>query len=96
MVAAAGRRGRRGRRSTPSPGPTVDAAAIAEATREVPVQVNGKLRDKVIVPSDLTRRGARGAALAAPRIAALLAGRTPGSRHPGRRRQLVNIVLRDG
>ncbi|HJW21960.1 MAG TPA: leucine--tRNA ligase, partial [Candidatus Limnocylindrales bacterium] len=32
--------------------PDVDAAAAAEATREVPIQVNGKLRDRIVVPSD--------------------------------------------
>ena len=31
------------------PWPDVDLAATAEATREIPVQVNGKLRDKVTV-----------------------------------------------
>ena len=30
--------------------PEVDETAIVEATREVPIQVNGKLRDKVTVP----------------------------------------------
>ena len=34
--------------------PIVDAAAVVESTREIPVQVNGKLRDKVTVPADAT------------------------------------------
>ena len=33
--------------------PEVDASAVVEATREVPVQVNGKVRDRIIVPTDL-------------------------------------------
>src|SRR4029079_2034600 len=32
--------------------PEVDPAAVAESTREIPVQVNGKLRDRVTVPAD--------------------------------------------
>src|ERR687897_224769 len=33
-------------------GPEVDPSAIVESTREVPVQVNGKLRARVTVPAD--------------------------------------------
>src|SRR5206468_8219885 len=29
--------------------PAVDESAVREATREVPIQINGKLRDKVVV-----------------------------------------------
>ena len=29
--------------------PEVDPSAVVESTREIPVQVNGKLRDKVVV-----------------------------------------------
>ena len=47
-------------RSTPRPGPSVDPAAVVEATREIPVQVNGKLRDKVVVAADATHRRHRG------------------------------------
>ena len=36
------------------PGPRSTRAAVVEATREIPVQVNGKLRDKVTVPTDAT------------------------------------------
>ena len=32
--------------------PEVDPAAVVESTREIPVQVNGKLRDKVVVAAD--------------------------------------------
>jgi leucyl-tRNA synthetase len=34
------------------PWPTYDAAKLAESTLELPVQVNGKLRDKITVPAD--------------------------------------------
>jgi len=34
------------------PWPSYDAAKLTESTMELPVQVNGKLRDKITVPSD--------------------------------------------
>ena len=43
-----------------SPGPTFDEAAAQEDTVEVPVQVNGNLRGKIVVPA-----GADAAALEA-------------------------------
>ena len=46
--------------------PEVDVAATAEATREVPIQVNGKLRDKLTVPADMTGPDLEAAALAQP------------------------------
>ena len=77
--------------------PEVDAAATAEATREVPVQVNGKLRDKLTVAADADQATSRGArpwpARRSPRI---LAGRTPDRVIQAGGGKLVNIVLRDG
>ena len=35
--------------------PEVDPSAVVESTREIPVQVNGKLRDKVVVAVDVIR-----------------------------------------
>ena len=70
-------------------------AATAEATREVPVQVNGKLRDKLTVPADTTGPALEAAALASPKIAAILAGRTPDKVILAGGGKLVNIVLRD-
>ena len=71
-----------------------DEAAAAVSVREVPVQVNGKLRDKVIVAADADQATIEREALAAPRIAALLDGRTP-DRVIYAGGKLVNIVLRD-
>jgi leucyl-tRNA synthetase len=76
--------------------PTVDETATVEATREVPIQVNGKLRDKVIVATDADVATIEAAALAAPRIVALLDGRTPDKVITPGGGKLVNIVLRDG
>ena len=70
-------------------------AATAESTREVPVQVNGKLRDKIVVATDADQATVEAAALAAPRIAAILAGRTPDKVIAPGGGKLVNIVLRD-
>ncbi|HLO34525.1 MAG TPA: leucine--tRNA ligase, partial [Candidatus Deferrimicrobium sp.] len=75
--------------------PAVDAAAVVEATREVPVQVNGRLRDKVVVPADIDPAGLEAAALASERIQALLAGRTPMKVIQAGGGRLVNIVVRD-
>ena len=57
--------------------PELDVAATAEATREIPVQVNGKLRDKVIVASDASVEEIEAAVLARERIREILAGREP-------------------
>ena len=74
--------------------PTVDEAAAAVSVREVPIQVNGKLRDKVIVAADADQATIEREALAAPKIAAILDGRQPDRIiHAGGK--LVNIVLRD-
>jgi leucyl-tRNA synthetase len=76
------------------PWPEVDEAAAAEETREVPIQVNGKLRDKVTVPVAIEPAELERLALAQPRVAALLAGRTP-ERVVNAGGRLVNIVVRD-
>ena len=75
--------------------PEVDVAATAEATREVPVQVNGKLRDKLTVPAAVQGPDLEAAALASPKIAAILAGRTPDKVISAGGGKLINIVIRD-
>jgi leucyl-tRNA synthetase len=74
------------------PWPTFDDSLLKEDAIEVPVQVNGKLRGKVIVPADVDENALKQAAFADERIAALLTGKkirkviiVP--------RKLVNIVL---
>jgi leucyl-tRNA synthetase len=75
--------------------PEVDASAIVEATREVPVQINGKLRDKVVVPADISDAELDAAVLASERVRSILAGREPTRViHAGGGR-LVNIVVAD-
>ncbi len=75
------------------PWPEVDASAILEETREIPVQVNGKLRDRVVVPTGTSEADLEAIILARPRVVELLAGRSPDRViHAGGR--LVNIVIR--
>ncbi len=74
--------------------PDVDPAAVAEQTREVPVQVNGKLRDKVVVPSDVSDTELERLVLAAPKVVAALAGRTPDRVIVAGGGRLVNLVVR--
>jgi leucyl-tRNA synthetase len=74
--------------------PEFDPSAAVESTREVPIQINGKLRDKLTVPASTEAGALEGLALASPKIAAILAGRTPDRViSPGGK--LVNIVIRD-
>jgi leucyl-tRNA synthetase len=75
--------------------PEVDPAAVVEATREVPVQVNGKLRDKVIVAADVSSDALEAAALASERVRSILAGRAPDRVIVAGGGRLVNVVVRD-
>jgi leucyl-tRNA synthetase len=75
--------------------PVVDLAAVAESTREVPVQINGKVRDRIVVPAAADAAAIEAAVLASPRIQQLLDGRAPDRIiHAGGGR-LVNLVVRD-
>jgi leucyl-tRNA synthetase len=76
------------------PWPDADLTAIVEATREVPIQVNGKLRDRVEVPAGIAESELEAVVLSRPKVQAALAGRTPDRIvHAGGGR-LVNIVVR--
>jgi leucyl-tRNA synthetase len=75
--------------------PEVDATAVVEATREVPVQVNGKLRDRIVVAADVSGDDLERLALESPRIAAILAGRAPTKVIQAGGGRLVNIVVRE-
>jgi leucyl-tRNA synthetase len=49
---------------------------LVESTLEIPVQINGKLRDRIIVPADATQQQIEGAALAAEKVKPLLEGKS--------------------
>ncbi len=75
------------------PWPDVDEDAAAESEREVPVQVNGKLRDKVVVPVGIAEAELEAIVLGRPKIVAALDGRKPLKViHAGGK--LVNVVVR--
>src|SRR4051794_29554316 len=75
--------------------PEVDPSAIVEATREVPVQINGKLRDRITVPADMSSADLERAALDSERIRAILAGRAPTRIILAGGGRLVNVVVAD-
>jgi leucyl-tRNA synthetase len=58
------------------PWPKFDPALLVEDTLEIPVQVNGKLRDKIIVPAAATQEEIEAAALKAEKAQPFLAGKT--------------------
>ncbi len=74
------------------PWPVADPALTAAATVELIVQVNGKLRDRLTLSAPLDAATAQAAALASPKVAPILAGRTPRQiiYVPGR---VVNVVV---
>ncbi len=73
--------------------PAADAAVAAEEMVEIPVQINGKLRGRVMAPPDATREDLERAALADEKVKKLLEGRTVAKVIvvPGR---LVNIAVK--
>jgi leucyl-tRNA synthetase len=74
------------------PWPEVDKAATKEEEITLIVQVNGKLRDRLTVPANISEEEARQAALDSENVAKYLEGKTPKKviYVPGR---LVNIVV---
>ena len=73
--------------------PQYDASAMVQAEVEIVLQINGKVRDKLVVAAELGREEMQKAALAQPRVQELTAGKTivkticvPG--------KLVNIVVK--
>jgi leucyl-tRNA synthetase len=74
--------------------PVLDESAAAESTREVPVQVNGKLRDKVVVPVDIDAAELERLVLASPKVVALLGGAAPDRVILAGGGKLVNLVVK--
>jgi leucyl-tRNA synthetase len=72
--------------------PEADLDAAAEDAIELVVQINGKVRDKIVVPANVTEETAKARALANEKVQATLNGGMPRKviYVPGR---LVNIVL---
>jgi len=57
--------------------PVADARLLVSDTVQLPVQVNGKLRDQIEMPAGASEDAIRAAALAAPNVQKHLAGRAP-------------------
>jgi leucyl-tRNA synthetase len=74
------------------PFPTADERYLVEDTVEYPIQVNGKVRSRIVVPAAADRDEVRAAALADEKIVELTGGAEPKKVVvvPGR---LVNVVL---
>ena len=74
------------------PWPEVDHAATEEEEITLIVQVNGKLRDRLTVPADISDEDAKHAALDSDNVTPYLEGKAPKKviYVPGR---LVNIVV---
>jgi leucyl-tRNA synthetase len=72
--------------------PKYDPALLVEDTLEMPVQINGKLRDKIVVAAKATAAEIESAARGAEKIGPLIEGKTVKKVIvvPGR---LVNIVV---
>ncbi len=75
-----------------APWPAVDPRWLVDDTVEIPVQIQGKLRSRIVVPAGADAKALEAAATADPRIAELLAGHTIAKvvAIPGR---MVNFVL---
>ncbi len=73
--------------------PSYDPALLVEPELDLPVQINGKLRDRITVAATADRATIEAAALASPKVQATLAGQTPAKviLVPGK---LVNIVVK--
>jgi leucyl-tRNA synthetase len=76
------------------PWPAVDPTAVIEDTREVPIQINGKLRDKVTVPAGISEIELEQIVLARDKVRAALDGRQPLKVIQAGGGRLVNIVVR--
>jgi leucyl-tRNA synthetase len=60
-----------------APWPAFDESLTREATIEIPVQIDGKVRSRVTLPADGDRAAIEAAALADARVKELLGGGTP-------------------
>ena len=76
-----------------APWPKYDAALAAEDEIEIPVQINGKLRSKVVVPAAATEDQVKQSALADEKVKAAIAGKQV-VKNVYVPKKLLNIVVR--
>jgi leucyl-tRNA synthetase len=72
--------------------PAADAAAAREDVIEIPVQVNGKVRDRITVSADATEEQIRAAALASEGVKRHLDGKEP-KKVIVAQKKLVSVVV---
>jgi leucyl-tRNA synthetase len=72
--------------------PTYDESAIKESTATVPIQINGKVRDTVVVPVDIDDESLKKEAMKSPVVAKWLSGKTV-KKTIVIKGKLVNIVV---
>ncbi|MCS7336968.1 MAG: leucine--tRNA ligase [Verrucomicrobiae bacterium] len=77
---------------TYEPWPQFDPTYLAEETLEIPVQVNGKLRDVITVPADIDNAGLEAAARTSEKVKPFIAGKQI-KRVIVVPKKLVNIVV---
>ncbi|HUO09757.1 MAG TPA: leucine--tRNA ligase [Phycisphaerae bacterium] len=77
---------------TTLPWPTYNPALLIDATIEIPVQINGKLRSRITIPNDADEPTALAAALADPEVQKHLAGKEPKKKIYVKGR-MVNLVI---
>ncbi|MDB6015892.1 MAG: leucyl-tRNA synthetase [Pedosphaera sp.] len=58
------------------PWPKYDASLLVESTLEIPVQVNGKLRDRIVVAADAPQAELEAAALGSEKVKPFIEGKT--------------------
>jgi leucyl-tRNA synthetase len=76
------------------PWPTFDEAAIRESSVEIPVQILGKVRGRVVVPADADEQAIEAAAKADEKIAAQLEGKTIVKVILPPSKKLINFVVK--
>ncbi|HEX3869582.1 MAG TPA: class I tRNA ligase family protein, partial [Pirellulales bacterium] len=74
--------------------PTYDESKIKEDTLEVPVQINGKLRSRVVVPTGATAAEIESAARAEARVQELIAGKTVAKVIVPPNGRLINFIVK--
>ncbi|MBA4379612.1 MAG: leucine--tRNA ligase, partial [Anaerolinea sp.] len=74
------------------PWPKVDEAAAREDEITIPIQVNGKLRDRIVVPADASEEQIKSAALASQAVQKYMEGKAPKKIIVAQKR-LVSIVV---
>ncbi|MEZ6142416.1 MAG: class I tRNA ligase family protein [Zavarzinella sp.] len=74
------------------PWPTWDEALLVESQMEMPVQINGKVRARIMVPADADEQVLEAAALADPKVQEQIVGKTV-RKWIIKPKQMINIIV---